>query len=223
MARSESKIESEEWRGRTAVLAPPFFTLGAFVLLAGHFLPWAAHPAAALTRSGHDLSISTNFTPGAGVFANEWFLLPLWAAAILLALVAASAPPLRRAALGGGAFVVASLGLPTYPQVLVAYASPDHRAQLFITLAIFVGVAGLLCLGRRAQSIHPYLLAACAVASIVPLVGYLVVRPFIEALYRSPVGVGAGWWVTVGGVVLLFVLSGVEFRASLRRSVSVNL
>ncbi len=81
------------------------------MLLAGHMLPWAAHKTAALTLSGHELAAFTNFTPGAGVFLNEWFYLPLWASALMLsAAVAASASRLARimgAALAAG---VASLG-----------------------------------------------------------------------------------------------------------------
>ena len=55
--------------------------LSALVLLMGHLLPWAAHRTAPLTLSANDLGFFTNFTPGAGIFWNEWFYLPVWVAA----------------------------------------------------------------------------------------------------------------------------------------------
>ena len=188
------------------------------MLLLGHLLPWAAHPTAALTRSGHELSISTNFTPGAGVFLNEWFLLPLWASAVLIALAAASRKRsvARWVGLGLG-LLVASLGLPAYPHMLTAYASPDYRLQFFLTLGAFALIAAIALRGPLSPLLHFLLIVACAIAATVPLVGYLVVKPFIEALYQGPIGVGAGWWLTLLGVGLLLV-SALAMRAFKPRS-----
>ena len=190
----------------------------AAALLLGHLLPWAAHPTAALTRSGHELSISTNFTPGAGVFLNEWFLLPLWASAILIALAAASGKPGagRWVGLGFG-LLVASLGLPAYPHVLTAYASPDYRLQFFLTLGAFALIGAVAVRGPLRTLLHLCLIVACAIAAAVSLVGYLVVKPFIEALYQGPIGIGAGWWLTLLGVGLLLILA-VAMRAVRLRS-----
>jgi hypothetical protein len=175
--------------------------IATLVLLAGHFAPWAAHFTAALTRSAHELSVSTNFTPGAGVFWNEWFLLPLWSAAVLIALLA-SGPPKRWLGLGLS-WLVASLGLPAYPHLLTAYAHPDYRLQFFITLAIF-GVAFVLGHALSA-SLHTAVLFICALASAVPLAGYFMVKPAIEALYQGEIGIGVGWWLTLAGVGMLLL------------------
>ena len=183
-------------------------------LLAGHFLPWAAHSTAALTQSAHDLSISTNFTPGAGVFLNEWFLLPVWSAALLIVLVTSAAPEFPRIVTFALALGIASLGLPTYPQVLTAYANPDYRLQFFITLAVMASIVLLTIpqgrsVGKWQMTNGKWALTlTLALLSAVPLIGYWVVRPFIVDLYRDDVGIGLGWWVTLIATIALLSLSG---------------
>lgn len=194
--------------------------VAAFALLIGHFLPWVSHPVAPLMRSGHDLSISTNFTPGAGIFLNEWFLLPLWSAALLVALASRSVPWPRRALGGGVALLIASLGLPAYPHILTAYANPDYRLQFFITLGVFALVIVAVVASRLPSWIAALLLLASGIASAVPLIGYLVIKPFIEALYRSSVGIGLGWWFALAGVALLLASAGARIaeRIALQRT-----
>ncbi len=182
----------------------------ALALLIGHFLPWATHTVGPLMRSGHDLSISTNATPGAGIFLNEWFLLPLWSASILLALAGRAAPWPQRALGGAFALLIASLGLPAYPHILTAYASPDYRLQFFITLGAFALIMVIILTGKLPAWARMVCLIACAITSAVPLIGYFAVKPFIEALYRSPVGVGPGWWFTLAGVALLLTAAGAK-------------
>lgn len=185
----------------------------ALALLVGHFSPWAAHAVAPLTRSGHDLSISTNFTPGAGIFLNEWFLLPLWSASALVALTIRDTPWPQRALGGAFALLIASLGLPAYPHILTAYADPDYRLQFFITLGVFALVAAMLLINALPAQARAACSVACAIASAAPLIGYFAVKPSIEALYRSPVGVGAGWWLTLAGVALLLGVTGARIFA----------
>ncbi|MCS7056643.1 MAG: hypothetical protein NZM18_10795 [Thermoflexales bacterium] len=177
-------------------------------LLFGHFLPWATHRVAPLTRSGHDLSISTNFTPGAGVFLNEWFLLPLWSAALLAAMAGRTAAWPWRALIGAFAMLIASLGLPAYPHILTAYAHPDYRLQFFITLGVFALIAVIILAARLPTWARPVCSIICGVASTVTLIGYLVIKPFVEALYQGSVGIGVGWWLTLAGVVLLLTAVG---------------
>ncbi len=182
--------------------------MGAVSLLIGHFLPWAAHSTAALTQSGHDLAISTNFTPGAGIFANEWFFVPVWAAGFLLALTmhTTTLPPMTRLIGLALALGMVSLGLPTYPQVLTAWQSPDYRAQFFVTLVVMALVLWVT-LRRRptAAGDWRFLSLGCAVMCAVPLIGYPLIKPAIETLYQDAVGLGAGWWVSIGAVIALLV------------------
>ncbi len=208
--RGPSPTRSAPLDSRSSILD----LVAAFVLLLGHFLPWAMHTTAPLTRSGHDLSISTNFTPGAGIFLNEWFLLPLWSAAILIALIVSSSRfatrrPLRFVGFGL-ALVVASLGLPAYPHVLTAYADPDYRLQFFVTLGVFALISAIVFAGLPQLWLRSAVRIACALAAAVPLFGYFAVRPFIEVLYQSAVGVGIGWWFTLAGVLLLLAGAGAK-------------
>jgi len=210
-------VRSEKSEVRSAGSVTSYFLLltSAFLLLAGHFLPWAAHPTSALTRSAHELAVMTNFTPGAGVFPNEGFLLPLWSAALLLTLSAQPCAPTTRSLVCVVALVIASLGFPTYPQVLTAYASPDYRLQFFLTLAVMAVIVAITIAGPRAMRFRPYIALVCAVASAVPLAGYLVIKPFIEDLYRGSVGIGLGWWITLVAVVAVIVASGAKILTSL--------
>jgi hypothetical protein len=176
----------------------------ALLLLAGHLAPWAAHRTAALTLSGHELAVFTNFTPGAGIFLNEWFYLPLWAATLLLALVAGQLKEwsnrLLVALLSMG---IASLGLPGYPQMLTAFREPDYQLQFFISLLVMVLAATVAMsrVGRRAAARAGAALAAAALSAMT-LAGYVAVKPFIEQLYRDSVGLGLGWWLTAGAALL---------------------
>lgn len=198
--------------------------VAALLFVVGHFLPWALHSTAALTQSAHDLTISTHFTPGAGIFANQWFLVPVWAAALIIAGYASRAEMGREAAESGlirvvlalpGVLVlvlalgIASLGLPTYPQVLTAYRTPDYQAQFLITLAVMAGVIGVTLLPTwrlgALRRFAPVLLAVLAVLSAVSLVGYVMIKPAIEALYGDSLGVGLGWWVTLTAIMALLV------------------
>jgi hypothetical protein len=224
LAKSELRIENEELRRQNPFLNSQFFILNfaAALLLIGHFAPWAAHKTAALTLSAHDLAVFTNFTPGAGIFLNEWFYLPLWSAAILLAMFAAMRGWLARILIGLISLAIASLGFPTYPQVLDAFGDPNYQLQFFITLAVMLSVVAIVAIGSRprVRSIFPYLTAMIAVICAAPLIGYLIVKPFIEELYRDQVGIGLGWWLTLAGDLLLFCVAGATILQSftLRRS-----
>ena len=182
-------------------LIPP---VAALLLLAGHLAPWAAHKTAVLTYSAHELAVSTHFTPGAGIFMNQWFYLPLWSSALLLALIAGKPGWWVNRAIGGAACaVIASLGLPGYPDVLTAYRSPDYRLQFFVSLAVMVAVVVIaLWRAERVAVLRIGGRIVLALASAVPLIGYLAIKPFIEQLYGDPVGLGAGWWVTLVAVLL---------------------
>jgi hypothetical protein len=218
--------------GRLRWIEPAARAAGILLLLAGHFLPWAAHKTAALTLAARELAVFTNATPGAGIFWNEWFYLPLWAAALLLAASAtASRSRLTRLAGAATAAAAASLGLPPYPAVLTAYANPDLRLQFFASLAVMAACLAAaparfapmrLALMRLApmrlapKRLLPSLaMALAAMAAAVPLAGFLAVKPFIEQLYRDSLGVGLGWWATLAGV-LAVLISAVRMLQSAR-------
>lgn len=174
----------------------------AALTLAGHFGVWAAHRTAALSLTGHELGEFTQFTPGAGLFANEWFYLPVWSAGLALALAAARAG--RAAAwvtLTAGALFIAQFGIPRYER----WSQSDFQPQLAATAAVMVGIVltSLVVRLSSTSNAFPLRLAAAGLPllSVIPIAGYLAVRPFIETLYRDTVGLGAGWWLTLAAVV----------------------
>ncbi len=175
---------------------PAIGLIAALALFALHLAPWAAHHSAALTQSAHDLAISTRFTPGAGQFRAELFLLPAWCAGWILAALAG-------AAIGGPRrmlLMLLSTGciaytLPEYPR----YLQPEFRAQT--VLAVLAGVLALIAfwLSSRALPARMLLLANLAIGLMlaVPLFGLWWVRQPLTALLGSPVVPGWGWWGTV--------------------------
>ena len=163
----------------------------ALLLLVGHMTTWVAHCASALTLSGHDLAVFTRSTPGAGIFMGQWYYLTLWAA------------------------VVASLGLPGYPQVLSAFRNPELQFQFFVSLIVMIGVLAI-ALGQwvRITWLRRAALVALPLLALVPVVGYLAVKPFIEQLYNDTLGLGLGWWLTLAGVLAGLGLAVLEFKCT---------
>jgi hypothetical protein len=182
----------------------PWLCVG--LLLIGHFAPWAAHRTAALTLSAHELAVFTNYTPFAGVFPNEGFLLPLWAAAMLVAGLGTRRWPALLAALG-----ILLLGLPGYPELRRML---DGQPSEFLPQLVLCAAFGALSIGvwwGAAQQARWAALLLCALTAVlcaVALTGFLVIRgPALENLYKDAVGLGWGWWGTLAASVGL-ALSG---------------
>lgn len=192
------------------------------LLLVGHFAPWAAHKTAALTLSAHELAVFTHFTPGAGVFLNQWFDLSIWIVALLGAILAGLIGWWVNRAIAGLVCVgLASLGLPGYPEVLTAYKVPDYQLQFYISAVVMLAVV-LLTLSRvgRKPALRAWVAATLPLVGLVPLVGYLMVKPAIEALYHDTLGLGLGWWLTLLGVLLALGMLVVMLASRRVRSVS---
>ncbi len=176
-----------------------------FVLL-GHFMAWAQHKTAALTLSGHELATFTNTTPNAGVFFNEGFLLPLWASALLFVL----RPGNEKTYISWPwlllALAVASLGFPAYPELrkLISGQPSDFMWQLPASVVVMA----LAVVAQRAPSrLHIALTAVAGVAALVAVAGFFAIRgPALETLYRDPIIVGFGVWMTLaGGIAALAI------------------
>ncbi|MBX7214302.1 MAG: hypothetical protein K1X39_09865 [Thermoflexales bacterium] len=187
----------------------------AVLLLVGHFGVWAAHKTAALSLSAHELGEFTNDTPNAGVFPNEGFYLPIWAAGLALGVAAARA---RRtevwlALLALAAFIT-QFGLPRFER----WADPAFRLQAILTAAalavLLVASSALRRTGRAAGRGARLTAVALPVLAVVPVVGYLVIRPALETLYRDSVGLGAGWWLTLCAVVLSVAGAALSLRTA---------
>ncbi|NJM41777.1 MAG: hypothetical protein HC853_13965 [Anaerolineae bacterium] len=191
------------------------------LLVVSHLLPWAAHRTAPLTLSANDLAFFTSFTPGAGIFLNEWFYLPVWVAAGLLLAIGYWLSKVNRLLVAGLAVGVASLGLPRYEQLIKFIRTPaqalresDFVLQLVLTLLV-MGLVLAFTLKptwlSRLRRFHPLVpalaLGLAAVLCAVPLVGFLSIRPFIAELYRDAVGIGIGWWLSFLADLLLWAMT----------------
>jgi hypothetical protein len=186
--------------------------VGSFALLIGHFAPWARHKTAALTLSAHDLATFTNFTPNAGVLANEWFLAPLWCASILFVLNAKS----RWVAVPS--IFIASLGFPAYAEMrkILARQPSDFLPQLILTFAVIALVVFLAFKRNRAAQFEKWLPAICAASCIVPFVGFPRIKSIaLEELYRETLGIGWGWWATLFGILSLGLFAFVTILSPL--------
>lgn len=194
--------------------------IAALGLLIGHMTPWVAHRAAALTLSGHDLATFTRYTPGAGIFLAQWYYLSLWAGALLLAMSGAVIKSVwNRLAVGLLAVLVAALGLPGYPQVLSAFREPDYQFQFFASLLVMVGAMAISWRPlERVARIQAVVLIVLSVASIVPVAGYLAVKPALEQLYNESLGLGWGWWTTLFGVLVGLKVAVMALANLLRRN-----
>ena len=175
-------------------------------MLIGHLTAWAQHKTAALSLTGHELGEFTNFTPGAGVFANEWFYLPAWAAGLALAIAAArSRRPSVWLTLMALAVASTQFGLPRFER----WTNPAFRLQFIVTAVCLIAVVVLGVGLRLAKSADAKALAiamaALPVLTIVPVTGFLAVRPFIETLYRDTLAPGLGWWLCALASVLAVV------------------
>jgi hypothetical protein len=195
----------EIWRRHSALIA-------AALLLIGHFAPWVSHASAALTLSAHELATVTNFTPHAGVFFNEGFLLPLWAAALLLTGARGRVALLC-------AVPIALLGLPAYPElrrISTGEGSP-FVLQLLLTLACLAACAWLAWRSRTPRYFAP-IAALCAALCAAPLIGYWLIKtPAIERLYGGSVGVGIGWWLTLIAAIGIAEIAFVTILAARSR------
>ena len=236
---AELKVESEKLNARSKksnVGYIPYFQLSTFsfqlflsaTLLMAHLLPWASHSTAALTLSGNDLAFFTHFTPGAGIFRNEWFYLPVWASALQLISFAMRRGRVSNMLGAGVGCAIAMLALPRY-QFLVALRAAVRQhgvwvgltefqfgLQLILTCAVVVAILVLAMIAPRlpqpGTSLRLVILLdfVCLLMCIVPVIGLLSVQSAIETLYQSKIAFGLGWWLT------LFAILGLTGSAVLK-------
>jgi hypothetical protein len=194
------------WRAHGPLIAAALLVIGAFA-------PWVSHASAALTLSARELATFTNFTPYAGVFFNEGFLLPLWAAALLLSVS-------RGRAMLWLALPVALLALPAYPEIRRMFSGEGSPfvAQLALTL-VCAGACVVLAWRVQNRRYFAPITVLCCGLTLMPLIGYWMIKtPAIERLYGAPVGVGLGWWLTLIAAIGIAEIAFVTIVASRPRS-----
>jgi hypothetical protein len=176
------------------------YALAVLILVIGHFLPWVRPASAALSLSAHELAVFTNYTPHAGVFFNEGFLLPLWAAAVMVAAAAR-----RRILPFLSTFFLLFLSMPGYPELRRMWDGQGSEFTLqLIAVCVLLPACAALALQPRVRM--PVLRGAALLgfaAAMVVVIGFFVVRTLaLVPLYGTAIAVGAGLWMTIGAVIL---------------------
>ncbi|MCX7938644.1 MAG: hypothetical protein N2545_04310, partial [Thermoflexales bacterium] len=74
-------------------------------------------------------------------------------------------------------------------------------------------------LPKRTQTTYFALILLNGIAGV-PLVGFLIVRPAIQALYGSVVAIGWGWWLTLLALLAAWGYAGAKIYRSKRAKAS---
>lgn len=191
---------------------------GALVLaLAGYWLPWLAHPAAALQLNAYELSEWVTFLPGVQLgelpFGRLTFLVPSACLALLFALAAAR---MRRAPARGwvtallpdslwswGLLTLALLSaitvFPYYPYFLTAYNDPEFGLQFWLACAVLLGLPFALWLPDHLAGLFQLALALIGLGFSVWALWSL--WPIATELLGTTWPIGWGWPATLLGFV----------------------
>ena len=177
--------------------------------LVGYFGAWVWHRAAGLVISGVDLAEYVKFLPayrgGEIRVLRESFYAPLAAGSLIAGLIAGRRilPLWLRWVFGLLAIPLALAMLPPAwsPAVL---ALPEFRLQVVLIAVCILALILLLVTRFLPDWLVLLLIAPLAlIAAIWPLSSFLPLLPPIEALYRSPVRPGWGFWVSTLGFFLM--------------------
>ena len=187
---------------------------GVALAILGWYAPWvtSTRQLAGLTYNALDLAEFAKFVTRAGIASvtREWFLVPIVAAALALALWA-NPPKFARAwryLITSAAVLFSLVPLPPYPFLLRAYSSTEDRLSLGLSVAGVLGVTLLLLFGSRITGKwRGFVFVTFAVLGAVPAAWEFIYRlPSISKVYGSPAVVGWGWGVTLIGFVLVAIV-----------------
>ncbi len=186
--------------------------VGVALMVVGWYAPWltSTRQLAALTYNALDLVEFAKFVMRAGPanITREWFLVPIAAAALALALWAnppGRFPRVLRALLTLSAFLFALVPLPPYPFLLKAYSSAEDRFSFWLSVAGVLGVAFIFVFGARITGRWrgaAFVALALIGAALATWELFARALPAISAVYGSTAGVGWGLVVMLIGSAL---------------------
>ncbi len=189
--------------------------VGVLLAILGWYAPWvtSTRHVAALTFNALDLTEFCKFVNRAGTvnITREWFLVPLAAAALALALWASLLALAYRYwgyLLTLLAAVLMLVLLPPYPSLLKAYSSAEDRVSLGLSVTGLIGIALIFSFGQRITGRWRNLVfIALALIGVIPTLWEFFSRalPALSTVYASPALPAWGLLVTAIGFALVLV------------------
>lgn len=188
---------------------------GLALAILGWYAPWVTttRQLAALTYNALDLTELCKFINRAGTanITREWFLVPLSAAALALALWANRAGPLPRPVQVAFTLLAAAFSLvplPPYPFMLKAYASVEDRISFGLSLGGLLSVMVAFIFGRfLAGRWRAGVYIGLALIGTVPAALELITRalPAISKVYGWPVVLTWGFSLMLTGFACIVI------------------
>lgn len=196
---------------RRALLALLF--LGLTAAFIGYFRVWLPGPAAGLQLIGIEMGEWIKFL-GIGP-RRDLFYLPPIAIGLVIALLASTWPnnrPHTWVARG----VAVAVSLLSFPAIAAVRLEPSSEWLMRLAMIMLVGVTavvGAFFSRRAAASPWPWLLisAVSLLGTVLPTVQYFTVRTVAEGIMRRSIGIGAGVWLSAGGLLVVAAVALLEF------------
>lgn len=207
--RQKANTKNQTTRVRPRVLSWLFVFSLLITGLGGGFAPWIWRESVALQLTAPGLAEFVKFLPeirtGQVQVERLYFLLPLFLAMLALPIVVENRtlalPWLVRITLRIAVipFALISLSPVWTPAIL---AAPEFRLQTILAVAaILLAVVAPLFRGLPLRALIMLLIAGNMVALILPAWAFNLIQLSISEVYREPISLGWGWWLTISGII----------------------
>lgn len=187
--------------------------LGLTAAFIGYFRVWLPGPAAGLQIIGIEMGEWIKFL-GVGS-RRDLFYLPPIAVGLVIALMASTWPNDRPHTWVARGMAVA-VSLLSFPAIAAIRLEPSSEWLMRLAMIVLVGivaVVGAFFPRRAVASPWPWLFmsAVSLLGAVLPTVQYLAVRPVAEEIMRRSIGIGAGVWLSAGGLLIVAAVALIEF------------
>jgi ABC-type glycerol-3-phosphate transport system permease component len=190
--------------------------------LAGYFGPWVWHPAVAFRYSADDLAEFVKLMPavrsGEVLITRELFYLPMWMAAVGLALWVGAYVQKTWARWLVGLVVgyAAVWPMPSYPFILDAYRSPEFGLTFWVSVVTVVLCALAAWRGARLprRGRGALWIAIGSIGATVAPLHFVRLKPALDAQHGWMMSLGWGIVVTVAAFVVIGAIGFLDARRS---------